>query len=225
MTPAPPDPPAPVADADLLLLGGIVVTMDPRHTVYAEGALAVRGGRILAVGPRQEVAGRYRAPRTLDAGGGLLLPGLIDGHTHLPMTLFRGLADDLPLHTWLEQHVWPAEHQFLNPETVRWGARLGAAELIRSGVTTCCDMCFFEDTVAEAVEEAGLRAILGHGLIEAGCAPADVEKKVIDTERFVERWRGHGRVVPAVAPHAPTRSPRSSSSGWARWPSARACRC
>jgi 5-methylthioadenosine/S-adenosylhomocysteine deaminase len=92
--------------------------MDPRRTVYAEGALAVRGGRILAVGPRQEVAGRYRAPRTLDAGGGLLLPGLIDGHTHLPMTLFRGLADDLSLHTWLEQHLWPAEHQFLNPETV-----------------------------------------------------------------------------------------------------------
>jgi 5-methylthioadenosine/S-adenosylhomocysteine deaminase len=203
MTPTPPGRPAPVADADLLLLGGIVVTMDPRHTVYAEGAVAVRGGRILAVGPRQEVAGRYRAPRTLDAGGGLLLPGLIDGHTHLPMTLFRGLADDLPLHTWLEQHVWPAEHQFLNPETVRWGARLGAAELIRSGVTTCCDMYFFEDRVAEAVEEAGLRAILGQGLIDAGSAAADVERKVADAERFVERWRGHGRIVPALGPHAP----------------------
>jgi 5-methylthioadenosine/S-adenosylhomocysteine deaminase len=198
-----PDPPATVLDADLLLLGGIVVTMDPRRTVYPAGAIAVRGGRIEAVGPRQEVAGRYRAPRTIDASGGLLLPGLIDGHTHLPMTLFRGLADDLPLHAWLEQHVWPAEQQFLNPETVRWGARLGAAELIRSGVTTCCDMYFYEDTVAEAVEEAGLRAILGQGLIEAGGAAADVERKVAETQRFVERWRGHGRIVPAVAPHAP----------------------
>jgi 5-methylthioadenosine/S-adenosylhomocysteine deaminase len=203
MTRTPHDPPAPVSDADLLLLGGIVVTMDPRHTVYPEGALAVRDGRILAVGPRQEIAGRYRAPRTIDASGGLLLPGLIDGHTHLPMTLFRGLADDLPLHAWLEQHVWPAERQFLNPETVRWGARLGVAELIRSGVTTCCDMYFFEDEVAEAVQEAGLRAVLGQGIVEVGCPAADVERKVADAQRFVERWRGHERIVPAVAPHAP----------------------
>jgi 5-methylthioadenosine/S-adenosylhomocysteine deaminase len=200
LTPA--DPVAPVLDADLLVLGGIVVTMDPRHTVYAEGAVAVRGGRIAAVGPRPEVAGRFRAPRTIEAGGDLLLPGLIDGHTHLPMTLFRGLADDLPLQAWLEQNVWPAE-KHLNPEAVRWGARLGAAELIRSGVTTCCDMYFYEDSVAEAVEEVGLRAILAQGLVEAGSSAADVELKVADAQRFVERWRGHGSIVPAIGPHAP----------------------
>jgi 5-methylthioadenosine/S-adenosylhomocysteine deaminase len=189
-------------DADLLLIGGIVVTMDARHTVYSAGALAIRDGQILAVGPRQEIAEHYRAPRTIDAAEGLLLPGLVDGHTHLPMTLFRGLADDLPLHAWLEQHVWPAERQFINPETVRWGARLGAAELIRSGVTTCCDMYFYEDEVAEAVQEAGLRAVLGQGLIEVGAAAAEVERKVADAQRFVEHWRGHARIVPAFAPHA-----------------------
>jgi 5-methylthioadenosine/S-adenosylhomocysteine deaminase len=190
-------------EADLLILGGIVVTMDPDHTVLSAGALAVRDGRILEVGPRPEVTGRFAAKRTIEAGGGLILPGLIDGHTHLPMTLFRGLADDLPLHTWLEQHVWPAEHRFLNPETVRWGTRLGAAELIRSGVTTCCDMYFYEGSVAEAVREAGLRAILGHAVIEAGSAAADVERMVSDVERFVEQWRSDERIVPAIAPHAP----------------------
>src|SRR5262245_4278519 len=190
-------------EADLLILGGIVVTMDPDYTVLGAGALAIGDGRILAIGPRAEVTARFAAKRTIEAGEALIVPGLIDGHTHLPMTLFRGLADDLPLHAWLEQHVWPAEHRFLNPETVRWGTRLGAAELIRSGVTTCCDMYFFEDRVAEAVEEAGLRAVLGQGLIDAGSAAADVERKVADAERFVERWRGHGRIVPAVAPHAP----------------------
>jgi 5-methylthioadenosine/S-adenosylhomocysteine deaminase len=189
-------------DADLLLLGGIVVTMDPHCTVYPAGALAVRDGRILEVGPRQEIVERYRAARTIDATEGLLLPGLIDGHTHLPMTLFRGLADDLPLHDWLERHVWPAERQFLNPETVRWGARLGAAELIRSGVTTCCDMYFYEDEVAETVQEAGLRAVLGQGIIEVGGTAAEVERRVADAQRFVERWRGHTRIVPAFAPHA-----------------------
>jgi 5-methylthioadenosine/S-adenosylhomocysteine deaminase len=192
-----------VTDADLLLLGGIVVTMDGHHTIHAAGALAIRDGQILAVGPRQDIARRYRAPRTIDASEGLLLPGLIDGHTHLSMTLFRGLADDLPLHTCLEQYVWPAEHQFLTPETIRWGARLGAAELLRSGVTTCCDMYFYEGTVAEAVQEAGLRAILSHGLVEVGRAGAELDREIAYAERFVERWRGHGRIIPAIGPHAP----------------------
>jgi 5-methylthioadenosine/S-adenosylhomocysteine deaminase len=191
-----------MTDADLLLLGGIVVTMDASHTILAPGALALHGGQILAVGTRQEITSRYQAPRTIDAGQGLLMPGLIDGHTHLPMTLFRGLADDLPLHTWLAQYVWPSEQQFLNPETIRWGTRLGAAEVIRAGVTTCCDMYFYEDHVAEAVQEAGLRAILGAGLVETASS-ADTEGKIADAQRFVERWRGHGRITPAIAPHAP----------------------
>src|SRR5262244_2918012 len=164
--------------ADVLVLGGIVVTMDQRRSILSDGALAICGDSIAALGPRPEIVDAYRAPTTLDATGCLVIPGLIDAHTHIPMTLFRGLADDLPLHAWLEQHVWPAEHRFLNPETVRWGTRLGAAELIRSGVTTCCDMYFYESSVAEAVREAGLRAILGQAVIEAGRVGADVERMV-----------------------------------------------
>ena len=230
MTLTPDAPARPMTDADLLLLGGIVVTMDGHHTIHAAGALAIRDGQILAVGPRQDIARRYRAPRTIDASEGLLLPGLIDGHTHLSMTLFRGLADDLPLHTCLEQYVWPAEHQFLTPETIRWGARLGAAELLRSGVTTCCDMYFYEGTVAEAVQEAGLRAILSHGLVEVGRAGAELDREIAYAERFVERWRGHGRIIPAsgssrrLARMRPTRCPPPSTAGCTPSPSALACR-
>jgi 5-methylthioadenosine/S-adenosylhomocysteine deaminase len=110
------------AAADVLVLGGIVVTMDERRTVLSDGALVICGDSIAALGPRSEIVGAYRAATTLDATGCLVIPGLIDAHTHIPMTLFRGLADDLPLHTWLEQHVWPAEHRFINPETVRWAS-------------------------------------------------------------------------------------------------------
>jgi 5-methylthioadenosine/S-adenosylhomocysteine deaminase len=105
------------AVADILVLGGIVVTMDERRSILPDGALAIRGNSIATVGPREEIALTYRGTTILDATGCLVIPGLIDAHTHIPMTLFRGLADDLPLHTWLEQHVWPAEHKFINRET------------------------------------------------------------------------------------------------------------
>src|SRR5262245_50421499 len=123
---------SPSERADILVLGGILVTMDERRTILQDGAMALRGNSILAIGPREQIAADHSAATVIDASGCLVIPGLIDGHTHIPMTLFRGLADDLPLHTWLEQHVWPAEHQFLNPENVRCGSRLGIAELLRS---------------------------------------------------------------------------------------------
>src|SRR5262245_50287552 len=107
------------AAVDLLILGGIVVTMDARRTILPDGAVAIRDGGIVAVGPRAEIAATYSAPETIDAAGDLVIPGLVDGHTHVAMTLFRGLADDLPLHTWLERHVWPAERRFIHPDTVR----------------------------------------------------------------------------------------------------------
>src|SRR5215475_3391089 len=154
--------------ADVLVLGGIVVTMDQRRSILSDGALAICGDSIAALGPRPEIVDAYRAPTTLDATGCLVIPGLIDGHTHIPMTLFRGLADDLPLHTWLEQHVWPAEQKFINPETVRWASRLGLAELVRSGVTTLCDMYFYEDEVAAAVEEFGMRGVLARAYFDRG---------------------------------------------------------
>ena len=124
---------------------------------------------------------------------------MIDAHTHIPMTLFRGLADDLPLHTWLEQHVWPAEHQFINPEPVRWGSRLGIAELLRSGVTTLCDMYFYENEVAAVVDELGMRAVLANAHFDN----TTTDQSLAEAEEFVARWRGHSRIVPALGPHAP----------------------
>lgn len=132
------------------------------------------------------------------------MPGLVDGHTHVAMTLFRGLADDLPLHVWLEQHVWPAEQRFMRPDAIRWGSRLGVAELLHAGVTTLCDMHFFEDEVATAAGELGIRGVLGQAFFDfAGPQGLDVDRTVAYAEGFVARWRGHSRIVPALAPHAP----------------------
>jgi 5-methylthioadenosine/S-adenosylhomocysteine deaminase len=190
--------------ADTVLMGGRVVTMDERRTVLPDGGLALRDGAITAVGSRNTIAAAYRAPRIIDTSDTLIIPGLIDAHTHIPMTLFRGLADDLPLHTWLEQHVWPAERRFIRPETVGWGTRLGVAELLRSGVTTICDMYFYEDDVAAVVDELGGRAVLGQAFFDfTGPQGLDVEQNVAYAEAFIARWRGHPRIVPALAPHAP----------------------
>jgi 5-methylthioadenosine/S-adenosylhomocysteine deaminase len=187
--------------ADILVLGGIVVTMDERRSILSGGALALRGDSILALGPREQIAAAYRAASIVDATGCLVIPGLIDGHTHIPMTLFRGLADDLPLNAWLEQHVWPAELRFINPETVRWGSRLGVAELLRCGVTTLCDMYFYEDEVAAVVDELGMRGVLANAHFDVTTG-TDTDGALGQVEQFVARWRGHPRIVPALGPHA-----------------------
>ena len=193
-----------VQHADILVLGGLVVTMDHQRTVLVGGAIAVRDGAIIAVGPRDGIAAEHDAARVIDASDSLIIPGLIDAHTHMPMTLFRGLADDLPLQVWLEQHVWPAERQFIHPDTVRLGSRLGVAELLRSGVTTVCDMYFYEDEVAAVVDELGSRAVLGQAFFDfPGPQGLDVEHNISYAEQFIARWRGHPRIVPALAPHAP----------------------
>lgn len=192
------------ATADILVLGGIVVTMDERRSILPDGALAIRGDAITALGPRAQISAAYRGGTVVDATGCLVIPGLIDAHTHIPMTLFRGLADDLPLHTWLEQHVWPAEHRFINSETVRWASRLGVAELLRSGVTTLCDMYFYEDEVAAVVDELGMRGVLANAHFDVTNAThTERERSLAEAEQFVARWRGHSRIVPALGPHAP----------------------
>src|SRR5262245_36352880 len=195
---------SPTVPVDLLVLGGIVVTMDPGRTILPDGGIAVRDGAIVAVGPRDAIARAHAAATVVDARGDLVIPGLVDGHTHVAMTLFRGLADDLPLHTWLERHVWPAERRFIHPDTVTWGSRLGVAELVRSGVTTLCDMYFFENDVAAVVDELGVRGVLGQAFFDfTGPQGLDVDASVAYAADFVARWRGHGRIVPALAPHAP----------------------
>jgi 5-methylthioadenosine/S-adenosylhomocysteine deaminase len=188
---------------DLLVRNATVVTVDAQHRVIADGAVAIAGGRILAVGPAVEVAARYQGREVLDAGGGIVLPGLINAHTHAPMVLFRGIADDLKLMDWLQKYIFPAEAKNVTAEFVKAGTRLAALEMIRSGTTTFVDMYYFEDQVAEAAKEAGLRTVAGETLIEF---PAPDNKTVADalayTERFLKRWAGDPLVVAAVAPHS-----------------------
>jgi len=134
---------------DLLVSGGTIVTMDGQRRIVEDGAVVVKGDAILALGPRAEIESKYAAPQTINAKGKLVLPGFINGHTHVPMTLFRGLHDDVTLDEWLRKYIFPAEAKNVTEEFVRWGTRLAAAEQIRAGVTTFADMYYFEDAVAE----------------------------------------------------------------------------
>jgi len=145
---------------DLLMVGGTVVTMDRNRTIFEDGAIAVRADTIVAIGARHELEGEYTSSETIDVTGKLILPGFINGHTHVPMTLFRGLHDDVTLADWLYKYIFPAEAKNVNEEFVRWGTRLAAAEQIRGGVTTFADMYYFEDAVAEETKAAGMRGVL-----------------------------------------------------------------
>jgi 5-methylthioadenosine/S-adenosylhomocysteine deaminase len=188
----------------LLLTGGTVVTMAAGQQVFDPGAVAVAGSRIVAVGEAAGVGARYPAARTLDTTGRIVLPGLVNAHTHVPMTLFRGLADDLELMDWLQEHIFPAEAKMVDEELVRWGTRLACLEMLRGGTTTFADMYYFEDAIAEEVERCGMRAVLGETLVDFPSPDHDTWEGAIEyTERFLERWRDHPRIVPAVAPHAP----------------------
>jgi 5-methylthioadenosine/S-adenosylhomocysteine deaminase len=194
---------AAVQPVDLVVRNGTVVTMDGQRRVIARGAVAVRSGRIVAVGPEAEVDAAFRGTETMDAGGGIVIPGLVNAHTHAAMVLFRGIADDLKLMRWLQDYIFPAEKNNVTAEFVRAGTRLAALEMIRSGTTTFVDMYYFEDQAAEACKEAGLRGVLGSTLIEF---PAPDNKTIADAlayaERFLERWAGDPLVVPALAPHS-----------------------
>ncbi|HKR01274.1 MAG TPA: amidohydrolase [Pyrinomonadaceae bacterium] len=190
--------------ADLIVRGGTVVTMDGSRRIIEDGSVVVRGGRILDVGTRAEVDAKYVAAETIDARGKVITPGLINGHTHVPMTLFRGLADDLDLNEWLTKYIFPAEAKNVTEEFVRVGARLGLAEMIRGGTTTYCDMYYFEDAIADETARAGVRGVLGETVIDFPVADNKTWSEALAyTERFVRKWKGHALVVPAIAPHAP----------------------
>jgi 5-methylthioadenosine/S-adenosylhomocysteine deaminase len=188
----------------LLILGGVVVTMDANATVIEDGAVAINGTTIVAVGPRQSLAGRYAGQATIDARGQVVLPGLINTHTHAPMVLYRGLADDLALMDWLNRYIFPAEKATVSPEFVRIGTRLAALEMIQSGTTTFADMYYFEDDIADVTREAGLRAVLGQSVIQFPVADAATPALALArAETFLERWMADPLITPAVAPHAP----------------------
>jgi 5-methylthioadenosine/S-adenosylhomocysteine deaminase len=190
-------------NVDTILAHGTVLAMDNAFTLIEDGALAIEGETIAAVGPSHEILNACQANETIDCTGCAILPGLVNAHTHVPMTLLRGLADDLRLDVWLMGYMMPVEREFVSPEFVRVGTRLGCAEMIRSGVTTFGDMYYFEDDIAEATAEAGMRAVLGQSVLVFPAPDAPSYEDAIEAGRkLIEKWKGHPLIVPAIAPHA-----------------------
>lgn len=188
---------------DTLILGDYVVTMSGQG-VIRNGAVAVDDGSILAVGTASSLTASYRGEETISGDQKIVLPGLINGHTHAAMTLLRGIADDLPLMRWLQEYIFPAELQFVDADFVRTGTRLACWEMIRGGTTAFVDMYYFPDAVAETVEECGLRAIVVPGVIDQQAPDAaNAEQSLAQAISFVERWTGRSeRVTPAIGGHA-----------------------
>lgn len=189
---------------DLIVGGDYVVTMDPDNPVVKDGAVAIAGGVIIAVGPRAEVTAKYRAKRTIAGSERVLMPGLINGHTHAAMTLLRGMADDIELIDWLNKYIFPTEVRFVDAEFVRIGTELACAEMIRGGTTTFLDMYYFPDAVAGAVERCGLRALVGPTVIgQKSPDSASAEESLRHAGEFIERWKTrNSRIVPIIAAHA-----------------------
>ncbi len=189
---------------DLLVLNGTVVTLDKDRRVIEDGGIAIKGGRIVAVGKRTDLVRRFSSVQMIDARDKVVIPGLINGHTHVPMTLFRGLADDLDLQEWLTKFIFPAEAKNVTEEFVRAGTRLGLAEMIRGGTTTYCDMYYFEDAIADETAKAGVRGVLGETVIDFPVADNKTNAEAMAyVEKFVQKWKGHELITPAIAPHAP----------------------
>ncbi len=185
------------------IITGTVVSMDAARTIYNDGAIAIAGDTIQAVGPRAEIEAHYQAAKTIDARGKLILPGFINGHTHVPMTLFRGLHDDVTLNDWLYKYIFPAEKKNVTEDFVRWGTRLAAAEQIRSGITTFADMYYFEDAIAEETKKAGMRGLLGETWIDFP-TPDNKDRAAMRayTEKFLQKWQGDPLIHASVAPHS-----------------------
>src|SRR5215831_16352414 len=189
--------------ADWIWSARYVITMDAGRRVLENGAVAIRGDSIVASGSKSEIDRRYQPKQRLDRPDAIIAPGLINTHTHAPMVLLRGIADDLRLQEWLEKYIFPAEARNVNPEFVRWGTRLGCLEMLLGGTTTFTDMYYFEDVVAEAAKEAGMRGVLGQTIIGFPVADNKTPAEALQfTERYLMRFRNDPLIVPAVAPHA-----------------------
>lgn len=189
--------------ADWIIRAKYVVTMDPHNRMIEGGAVAIRDTRIVGVGTQEDIAHRFQAKHTLDKPEAILAPGLIDTHTHAPMSLFRAIADDMRLQDWLNDFIFPAESKNVSPDFVRWGTRLACLEMLLAGVTTYTDMYYFEDVEAETAKQAGVRGVLGETVIGF---PAPDNKTWQDaiaaTEKYIQKYQKDDLIIPAVAPHA-----------------------
>jgi 5-methylthioadenosine/S-adenosylhomocysteine deaminase len=184
---------------DLLIRNGTILTMDPENTIFEKGSIGIQGDTISFIGTNEDKG--FQAKQIIDAKGGLVLPGLINGHTHAAMSLFRGLADDLPLMEWLNNYIFPAEKR-LDSDFVFTGTLLACAEMILSGTTTFCDMYLFEEEVARAAKQAGMRSLVGEVLYDFESPNyGPVEKGLRYTEDLIQTWEGDPLVSIAVEPH------------------------
>jgi 5-methylthioadenosine/S-adenosylhomocysteine deaminase len=191
-------------NAEMLLTNAIVLTMDKDLNQYDPGAVALSGDSILAVGEEQDLRNIYPNSEVIDCGGKVVMPGLINAHTHVPMTLLRGLADDLRLDVWLMGYMMPVEREFVSPDFVRLGTQLACVELIRNGITCFADMYYYEEQVARAASEAGLRALCSQTVLKFPTPDAQsYEESLAEAREFIQRWKDHTLIVPSVAPHSP----------------------
>jgi len=193
--------------ADVILTNGLVVTMNALGDLISQGAVAIKGRDIAAVGPAEAILADWEAAEVVDCQGAAILPGLINAHTHVPMSLLRGLADDLRLDVWLFGYMLPVEREFVSAEFCRWGTMLSCAEMIRSGVTCFADMYYYEDEVAQGAADVGMRAVCAETIMKWPTPDAEsYDESLAACRAFVEKWSGHPLVTPAVGPHAPESS-------------------
>lgn len=195
------------AGYDLLVSNATIVTMDPARRVIEDGVIAVNGDAIAFMGTsaqlREQSMKGLTAKQTIDAKGKLIIPGLINGHTHIPMVLLRGLIDDVTLDDWLRKYIFPAEAKNVTEDFVRWGSRLALAEMIRGGTTTFADMYYFEDAEAEETKAAGLRGFLGETWIDFPAPDNKSEAEMAAyTEKYLTKWQGDPLIHASVAPHS-----------------------
>lgn len=194
----------PAGQIDLIVFGDYVISMDAESSVYADGAVAVDDGVILAIGTAKEITDEYSAAETLAGDGRIVMPGLINGHSHAAMTILRGVADDLGLMDWLNNYIFPAEVQFVDPELVRIGTELACWEMIRGGTTTFVDMYYYPDTIASVVDSCGMRALISSTVIDQ--RSPDAENAADSIQKgigFIERWKDkNSRITPIFGPHA-----------------------
>jgi len=189
---------------DLILKAAYVVTMDSKDRILESAAVVVKDGVILDVDTIDKIQEKYHAEKVLGGQTYALLPSFVNAHTHSPMVYFRGLADDLPLNVWLQEHIWPSEAKFVAPEFIRDATELACLEMIRAGISIFNDMYFYVDVTAEVVKRAGLRAVLGTGILEFPTPEAkNVDECFEKAEAFIQKYQNDPLVVPAVAPHAP----------------------
>jgi 5-methylthioadenosine/S-adenosylhomocysteine deaminase len=202
---APAAPPAPAVKnrCDLIVVAGAVLTMDPGFRILGETAIVIKDGVLVEMSTPAEIDSKWTAAERVERKGSVVMPGLVNTHTHAAMTLMRGIADDKPLMEWLHKYIFPAEAKNVTPEFVRDGTLLACMEMVRGGTTTFADMYYYEGQAAEAVQACGMRAVLGETWIDGpapGHATLAEEQKV--TREFITKWRGSRRVTPAVAPHS-----------------------